>query len=160
MEERQKRSIAYRVGDTPRDRPSIHFKAGTGGIAFCLRCHGESKSSAGLRIDSREALVLGGELGVAIVPGRPDESLLMRAIARHESVSALPPEKEQALRPEQVAIEGRVHVHDLHATILHSLRSWLRQKPVISLRSWLRQKPVISLRSWLRQKPGRGQSMF
>lgn len=121
MEERQKRSIAYRVGDTPRDRPSIHFKAGTGGIAFCLRCHGESKSSAGLRIDSREALVLGGELGVAIVPGRPDESLLMRAIARHESVSALPPEKEQALRPEQVAIEGRVHVHDLHATILHLL---------------------------------------
>ena len=72
-------------------------------VAVCLRCHGESKSSAGLRIDSREALVLGGESGAAIVPGRPDESLLMRAIARHESVSAMPPEKEQALRPEQVA---------------------------------------------------------
>ena len=28
-------------------------------VAVCLRCHGESKSSAGLRIDSREALVLG-----------------------------------------------------------------------------------------------------
>ena len=72
-------------------------------VAVCLRCHGESKSSAGLRIDSREALVLGGESGAAIVPGRPDESLLMRAISRHESVSAMPPEKEQALRPEQVA---------------------------------------------------------
>jgi len=71
-------------------------------VDACLRCHGESKASGGLRIDSREALILGGETGTAIVPGKPEESLLIRAIARHDDVSVMPPEKEKALRPEQV----------------------------------------------------------
>ncbi|MBM4076948.1 MAG: DUF1549 domain-containing protein, partial [Planctomycetes bacterium] len=43
-----------------------------------------------------------GDSGPAIVPGNPDESLLIQAIRRQEGVSAMPPEKEQALRPEQV----------------------------------------------------------
>ena len=71
-------------------------------VEVCLRCHGDSKVSGGLRIDSREALILGGESGTAIVPGRPEDSLLIHAIARHDDVSAMPPEKERALRLEQV----------------------------------------------------------
>ena len=72
-------------------------------VNSCLRCHGELKSSAMLRIDSRDALLKGGESGPSIVPGKPDESRLIRAIQRHEDVSAMPPEKEKALRPDQVA---------------------------------------------------------
>ena len=72
-------------------------------VNSCLRCHGELKSSAKLRVDSREALVRGGESGPAIVPGMPAESLLIRAIQRHEDVSAMPPEKEKALTPTQIA---------------------------------------------------------
>ena len=72
-------------------------------IESCLRCHGDSKKSGALRIDSREALLKGGASGEAIVPGKPEESLLIRAIQRQEDVSAMPPEKEKALRPNQVA---------------------------------------------------------
>ena len=72
-------------------------------VETCFRCHGDAKVSGMLRVDSREALLTGGDSGPAIVPGKPEESLLIRAIQRQEDVSAMPPEKAQALRPDQVA---------------------------------------------------------
>lgn len=72
-------------------------------VETCFRCHGDSKVSGMLRVDSREALVRGGESGPAIVPGQPTESLLIKAIRRHEDVSAMPPDKDKALRRDQVA---------------------------------------------------------
>lgn len=69
----------------------------------CFSCHGGNKVSGSLTIDSREGLITGGDSGPSIVPGKPDESLLLKAISRHEDVSAMPPEKKDALRPEQVA---------------------------------------------------------
>ena len=69
----------------------------------CFGCHGGNKVSGGLRIDSRESLMTGGESGVVISPDDPDGSLLIKAISRHEDVSAMPPEKKDALRPEQIA---------------------------------------------------------
>ncbi len=42
----------------------------------CLKCHGPAKQSNGLRLDSREAVLKGGDSGPAVVPARPDESLL------------------------------------------------------------------------------------
>ena len=72
-------------------------------VDTCFRCHCDKKISGGLRVDSREALLRGGESGEAIVLGKPNESLLVRAIQRHADVSAMPPDKDKALRPEQVA---------------------------------------------------------
>ena len=72
-------------------------------LAKCFSCHGGNKVSGSLTIDSREGLMTGGESGPSIVPGKPDESLLIKAISRHDDVSAMPPEKKDALRPEQVA---------------------------------------------------------
>ena len=72
-------------------------------VGTCFRCHGDLKSGGSLRVDSRDALVKGGESGPAIVPGDPDSSLMIKAVQRHEGVSAMPPEKEKALRPDQVA---------------------------------------------------------
>jgi mono/diheme cytochrome c family protein len=45
----------------------------------CYRCH-TSEASGGLRLDSRAAVLKGGDLGPAIVPGAPDKSLLIEAI--------------------------------------------------------------------------------
>ena len=50
--------------------------------ANCYACHARLQSG-GLRVDSREALLEGGDSGPAIVPGDPDGSLLVRAV-RHE----------------------------------------------------------------------------
>jgi hypothetical protein len=59
----------------------------------CYRCHGGQKVSGHLRIDSREALLKGGESGPAIVPGDPEKSLLLQAVRyRHESIH-MPPGK-------------------------------------------------------------------
>ena len=50
-------------------------------VARCLECHGESgKPKGGLRLHSREALLVGGDSGPAAVPGQPGESSLVAAI--------------------------------------------------------------------------------
>ncbi|MBI1356900.1 MAG: DUF1553 domain-containing protein [Acidobacteria bacterium] len=48
----------------------------------CFACHTQNKLG-GLRLDSRAAMLEGGKSGPAIVPGSPDESLLIKAI--HQS---------------------------------------------------------------------------
>jgi hypothetical protein len=46
----------------------------------CFSCHGADKQRAGLRLDSRSAMLKGGENGPAVKPGDPDASLLLRAV--------------------------------------------------------------------------------
>jgi hypothetical protein len=60
----------------------------------CLQCHGGKKVSNGLRVDSREALLKGGERGPAIVPGDPDRSLLVQAIRHTHAEVKMPPDKK------------------------------------------------------------------
>jgi hypothetical protein len=50
----------------------------------CFKCHGEKKTSGGLRVDSRGALLKGGDSGPAVVPGDPSRSLLI-AVLRHSA---------------------------------------------------------------------------
>lgn len=59
----------------------------------CFRCHGGDKVGGGLRVDSREALLKGGDTGASFVPGQPDESLLIQAIRRLDDVPHMPPDK-------------------------------------------------------------------
>ncbi|HEX7899934.1 MAG TPA: PSD1 and planctomycete cytochrome C domain-containing protein [Planctomycetota bacterium] len=62
-------------------RPVLH--------ARCVACHGPEKQKAGLRVDSRSALLGGGDSGPALVPGAADRSLLMKALRQGE----MPPPK-------------------------------------------------------------------
>ena len=45
----------------------------------CYACHTEAQSG-GLRVDSRDALLKGGDSGTALIPGDPERSLLIQAI--------------------------------------------------------------------------------
>src|SRR2546423_11976542 len=54
-------------------------------VARCVSCHGASQQFSLLRLDSREALLRGGNRGPAIVPGDAQLSLLAKAI-RHEGL--------------------------------------------------------------------------
>jgi hypothetical protein len=57
----------------------------------CLPCHAAGEHPAGgLSLDSRESLLQGGSRGPAIVAGRPEESLLIRAL-RQTSNLRMPP---------------------------------------------------------------------
>ena len=48
--------------------------------ANCYKCHGTENQKGSLRLDLREMALAGGESGTAIVPGKPEESLLVEAI--------------------------------------------------------------------------------
>jgi hypothetical protein len=65
-------------------------------IKNCYTCHTVLESS-GLRLDSREAMVKGGRRGPAIVPGKPEESLLVQAIHYQEGGLRMPPPGALAL---------------------------------------------------------------
>ncbi len=71
-------------------------------VEKCLACHGPQKQAGGLRLDSRKALLAGGDRGAAVVPGKPDESLLVRAIRHGEELKM--PEKNKLPEAEIVAI--------------------------------------------------------
>jgi len=62
-------------------------------IENCYKCHSaEHKTEkGGLRLDSREAMLRGGESGPAIVPGKPAESRLLKAIRHDGDVVKMPP---------------------------------------------------------------------
>ena len=60
-------------------------------IERCHKCHSAKESKGGLRLDSRAAVLKGGESGAAIVVNKPDESLLIQAV-RHQSGLQMPPD--------------------------------------------------------------------
>jgi hypothetical protein len=63
-------------------------------VKECYSCHSaESKEiKGGLRLDTREAVLAGGDTGPAVVPGKPEESPLVEAI-RYEGPE-MPPKKK------------------------------------------------------------------
>ena len=60
----------------------------------CYPCHSHSadKIKAGLLLDSRDALLHGGNSGPAVVPGKPDDSLLIQAIRYTDEDLQMPPD--------------------------------------------------------------------
>ncbi|REK27768.1 MAG: DUF1549 domain-containing protein, partial [Planctomycetota bacterium] len=63
-------------------------------LANCTHCHGAEQQESGLRLDSREAMLAGGDRGPAIVPGDPEASLLLRVVRHAEEDLEMPPEEE------------------------------------------------------------------
>jgi len=61
--------------------------------ASCLRCHGEQKPKAGLRLDSREGVLKGSKEGKVITPGDSKQSLLVIAVAQLDPETAMPPKR-------------------------------------------------------------------
>ncbi len=74
-------------------------------VEHCYKCHSAEtdKVKGGLLLDNREALLKGGDNGPAIVPGKPDESLLIRAVRFTDENLQMPPKKQDKLSPEQIA---------------------------------------------------------
>ena len=68
-----------------RVRPVLHD--------HCVECHNAEKEKGGLRMDSRELLLKGGDSGPAIVVGKPDESLLLKAVRHLDKDLKMPPAK-------------------------------------------------------------------
>ncbi|HEX3133969.1 MAG TPA: c-type cytochrome domain-containing protein, partial [Planctomycetota bacterium] len=73
----------------------------------CLKCHDatQNKSKGGLTLDTRVGWEKGGDTGPAIVPGKPDESLLFKALTyTHDDVKMPPKKKEGQLPDNKIAV--------------------------------------------------------
>ncbi len=96
--------------------PAVAPTAGaTSGPAFlashCEKCHGAQKQKGKLRVDSLAALLKGGTNGVALVPGNPNQSSIIKRVRLALSDEEhMPPRKE----PQPSAAE------------IASLASWIR----------------------------------
>ena len=62
----------------------------------CEKCHSgrDGKSKGDLTLDTRAGWESGGEHGTAIVPGKPDQSLLFKAVMYTDTDLRMPPKKE------------------------------------------------------------------
>ncbi|MFM7806229.1 MAG: c-type cytochrome domain-containing protein, partial [Verrucomicrobiota bacterium] len=66
-------------------------------VEHCHECHSATakKIQGGLRVDSRAALLAGGDTGPAVVPGKPESSWLIRALDHSDRDLAMPPKQTQ-----------------------------------------------------------------
>ncbi|MCY2976608.1 MAG: PSD1 and planctomycete cytochrome C domain-containing protein [Planctomycetota bacterium] len=58
-------------------------------IGQCIKCHSDKKQEGGLRLDTLEGFLKGGDSGPTLVPGNPEESVLMDAL--HYDGLEMPP---------------------------------------------------------------------
>ncbi|MCA9430759.1 MAG: DUF1549 domain-containing protein, partial [Candidatus Omnitrophica bacterium] len=67
----------------------------------CFGCHGPDKQKAGLRLDSLEAMIKGGDFGSVLTPGDVDKSYLVEVI-RYTGETKMPPKEK--LPDESIAL--------------------------------------------------------
>ena len=80
--------------------------------ANCYACHADA-AMAGLRVDSREGLLRGGESGPALVPGDPEKSALLKVLQHAEGFPRMP--------------RGRAR---LPAADIEAIAQWIREGAV------------------------------
>ena len=69
----------------------------------CAACHGVLKQAAGLRLDFGSGIHQGGESGPAIIPGSPEQSLLLQKVTASDDTQRMPPAGEgEQLNPQQL----------------------------------------------------------
>lgn len=76
-------------------------------VQQCYECHSSTRDiKGGLSLDSREGILKGGDSGPALVPGKPEESLIISAI-KHQDYE-MPPDKQ------------------LPDTVIHNFEQWIK----------------------------------
>ena len=120
----------------------------------CSGCHNAKLLTSGFSVESREAVLKGGNRGAAVSPGSPEQSRLIHAI-RHQNELKMPPEGQ--LTPVEVSVLVRWIEMDLPwpgptstgATPASAATHWSFQpierplRPTVSDPSWVRN-PIDS----------------
>ncbi len=107
----------------------------------CFECHSHGRSiKAGLALDSRSGWEKGGDSGPAVIPGKPDESLLILAVEHADDSLKMPPKEK--LTPGEIAVLRdwvRLGAHDprkisatgLWEDVYRQRLDWWSLKPVV-----------------------------
>src|SRR5688500_10110095 len=116
----------------------------------CYKCHGPDNQEAGLRWDKKTAAMKGGEHGSPILPGRPSESLLIRAVSGGGEDVARMPKKGDPLSNENIATlrlwvdQGAVWPDELVTEAKNPKDHWAFKAPVRPV------LPALSSKDWAR----------
>lgn len=73
--------------------------------ASCVKCHTEAKAKGKLRMDTKEMALKGGKEAKLIVPGKPDESSLIKVLLLEPTADEAMPPEGKAPRPDAAKIE-------------------------------------------------------
>ena len=94
--------------------PAAHFENRIRPVLVerCLECHDARKQKGGLRLDSREGWMKGGDSGAAIVPGDAGNSLLIKALRYTDADLKMPPEKKGGKLSAQEVADFETWVND------------------------------------------------
>lgn len=122
-------------------------------VERCYECHSTQakKLKGGLLLDTREGLRKGGDSGSVIVEGKPDESLLIKAIRYHDENLQMPP-KNRLADHEVAAFEqwvklGAPDPRDARVTAeraeLEQAKKWWSIQPVRAV-----QPPKVKDKQW------------
>ena len=72
----------------------------------CVMCHNRKTLPGRMSLENRKAAFSGGTTGLPIVPGHPEQSLLITSIKNaHAHVNAMPPVGERITREELVVLK-------------------------------------------------------
>src|SRR5262245_66296236 len=72
--------------------------------ANCYSCHTDTAMGE-LRLDSLEAVLKGGKSGQVVIPGKPEESVLIQAVQRTHARLKMPPTGPLAAADVDVLVE-------------------------------------------------------
>lgn len=70
----------------------------------CYQCHSENKSKGKLVLETKRGVFKGGESGVIIVPGKPDESELYKRISLSLNEEGVMPKKGKVLKDTEIEL--------------------------------------------------------
>ena len=111
-------------------------------VKRCFECHGGSAADGGLSLASANGWRKGGDSGPALVPGKPDESLLIEAI-NYDSFEMPPAEAGGKLPADEIAIltkwiamgapDPRVGDEVLGGMTLEQAKTWWAFQPLQNL---------------------------
>ncbi|MFO1460338.1 MAG: PSD1 and planctomycete cytochrome C domain-containing protein [Verrucomicrobiota bacterium] len=95
-------TVIFASASLPQAAPAPTFEKDVRPIlkAHCFDCHGEGdQKKGGLDVRLRHLLIQGGEEGPALVPGKPEQSLLFRRVESGEM-----PKRDKKLSAAEIAI--------------------------------------------------------
>jgi hypothetical protein len=116
-------------------------------VEQCYRCHSaHQKVKGGLALDSRDGLRKGGDSGPALVPGKPEESRIIRAVRQTDDLK-MPPKKKL----------GDAVVADLEAWVRMGAPDPRNTPESGSITSW--EAALRERRNWWSLQPVRSQQV-
>ncbi len=89
-------------GAAAREPTSFHRDVRPILQASCLGCHQPARAKGRLVLTTYDDLMKGGEDGASVVPGKPDESLLIELVTTPDDIPPEMPEEGDPLTPEAV----------------------------------------------------------